>query len=261
MRLSFLSLILIYCCSCQKSKDVEADYYDRPVVQAYLVPGVPVEVKVYYQKFMEDTITYGYPVTDLNLKLSNGTEQVLLSETSPGVYGYADPGFVKDHQHYSLSFEHLGKTISAETTVPDKPTGFTASSTTQIIPEFSFGTTPEEFQPVFFNWNNAAKENYMMVFKNTDVSKIPADYRFSRTYRDMEYILGTVSAYQTQQMGFNYLGNYQVLLFHINEEYSKAISSNSSNSLNLTPQYTNVVNGLGIFTAMRADTLNILVSH
>lgn len=257
----YLSLILFCCYSCQKSKEVEAGYYDRPVVQAYLIPGVPVQVKVYDQKFMEDTITHGYPVTDLMLKISNGTTQVLLSETSPGVYEYADVGFVKDLQHYALSFEYLGKTITAETTVPAKPTGFRATNTTQVIPEFSFGTTPADFIPVVYNWNNTAKEHYMMVFKNTDAYKTPTDSRFSRTYRDVESMLGTVSTYQTQQMTFNFLGNYQVLLFHINEEYSKAITSTSSNSLNLTSQYTNVQNGLGIFTSMRADTLNVLVTH
>lgn len=262
MQWMYLGLVLCCCClACEKSKDVEADYYDRPVVQAFLVPGVPVQVKVYYQKFMEDTITYGYPVTDLNLKISDGTAEVLLSETSPGMYAYADPDFVKDLQHYTLSFEHLGKTISAETTVPAKPIGFKVSSTTQVVPEFTFGTSPEAFVPIVFNWNNAANENYMMVLKNTDLYKTPTDSRFNRTYRDMESILGTVSTYQTQQMTFNYLGNYQVLLYHINEEYSKAITSTSSNSLNLSPQYTNVKNGLGIFTAMRADTLNILVSR
>lgn len=261
MRLMYLGLLLICCYSCKKSQDVENDYYDRPVVQAYLVPGVPIQVKVYYQKFMEDTLTHGYPITDLKLKVSNGTDEVLLSETSPGVYDYADASFVKDRQHYALSFEYLGKTIAAETSVPEKPTGFRVSSTTQVVPEFSFGTTPEAFIPLVFNWNNPGKENYMMVFKNTDLYKTPTDSRFNRTYSDIESILGTVATYQTQQMTFNYLGNYQVLLYHINEEYSKAISSSSSNSLNLTPQYTNVQNGLGIFTAMRADTLNVLVTH
>lgn len=257
----YLGLLLICCISCKKSQEVENDYYDRPVVQAFLVPGVPIQVKVYYQKFMEDTLTHGYPITDLKLKISNGTEQVLLSESSPGVYDDADSSFVKDRQHYVLSFDYLGKTITAETTVPEKPTGFSASGTTQVIPEFSFGSTPAAFIPLVFKWNNPGKENYMMVFKNIDTYKTPADTRFNRTYQDMESILGTVSSYQTQQMSFNYLGNYQVLLFHINEEYNKAISSSSSNSLNLTPQYTNVVNGLGIFTAMRADTLNVLVTH
>lgn len=98
-----------------------------------------------------------------------------------------------------------------------------------------------------------------MVLKNTETSRTSINPRNNGTYRDNEVILGQVSSFQTQQMTFNYLGNYQVVLFHINKEYSDALNNNGGSSLNLTNPFTNIVNGLGIFTAMQADSLKLRV--
>lgn len=250
----------IGCCmlACKKEDAAIADY-SRPVVQAYLLPGSPLEVKVYYQKYLDDTISYGFPLKDLQLNISDGSRSVRLTETDAGVYTYADAGFVKDKGTYSLNFTYLGKQITAQTTVPDKPIGFTASATSQKVPAFSFGTTPEAFVPVTFNWEKAAGAYYLLVMKNTDTYPTRINSRDSRAYTDIESILGQVGTYQTQQMLFNFAGNYKVLLFRINKEYSDALNSGGATSLNLTNPYTNVVNGLGIFTAMQADTLDLLV--
>ncbi|TCC97108.1 DUF4249 family protein [Pedobacter hiemivivus] len=244
--------------ACKKEDAAIADYA-RPVVQAYLSPGVPLLVKVYYQKYLDDTISYGFPIKDLELKVSDGTNTVALTESTDGVYEYADAGFVKDKGTYSLSFSYLDKTISAQTTMPDKPIGFTVSASSQKVPVFSFGTEPEAFVPVTFKWNNNDGGYYMMMMKNIDTYPTRINTRDTRPYADSEAILGQVSTYQTQQMMFNFSGNYKVLLFRINKEYSDALNSGGGTSLNLTNPYTNVQNGLGIFTAMQADTLDLLV--
>lgn len=254
-----LFFLLAFSCllACKKEDATLADY-SRPVVEGYLTPGSPVQVKVYYQKYLDDTISYGFPIKDLQLKISDGTHTVSLIEDTAGVYVYAGTDFVKDQGTYALSFTYLDKTISAQTTMPDKPKGFTVSASSQKVPVFSFGTEPEAFVPVTFKWNNDGGY-YMMMMKNTDTYPSRINTRDTRPYADSESILGQVYTYQTQQMMFNFSGNYKMLLFHINREYSDALNSGGGTSLNLTNPYTNVVNGLGIFTAMQADTLDLLV--
>jgi len=244
--------------ACKKDSSVIADY-TRPVVQAYLVPGKPLQVKVYYQKYLDDTISYGFPLKGLQLKVSDGSNSVSLTESEDGVYKFADSGFVKEQGTYSLSFTYLDKTISAQTTMPDKPLGFTVSSDSLKIPAFTFGTEPETFVPVTFSWANIERGYYMMMMKNTDKYPTRVNSRDTRAYSDSEAILGQVNSYQTPQMMFNFLGNYKVLLFRINKEYSDALNSGGGTSLNLTNPSTNVVNGLGVFTAMQADTLDLLI--
>ena len=68
--------------SCKKPNNNTAGI-NRPVVEGYLVPGTKTLVKIYYQKYLDDTITYGYPITGLKLSLSDGTTTVQLAEGTP----------------------------------------------------------------------------------------------------------------------------------------------------------------------------------
>lgn len=254
-----LFAILSICClfACEKGND-SAEAYERPVVEAYLIPGKAVLVKVYYQKYLEDTISYGFPITGLKLKISDGSKSVELTESKAGNYVFEDTAFVADKKSYALSFEYNNKTISAQTTVPDKPDGFSSSAVEQYLPDFRIDS-PETFVPVTFNWNNPSSAYFVMVFKNIDKYPQQISGRFSILYRDTEVMLGQVNTYETQRMQFNFLGNYRVLLFHVNKEYRDALNNNGGSSLNLTTPATNIVNGLGIFTAMQADTVSLHV--
>ncbi|MBW4888935.1 DUF4249 domain-containing protein [Mucilaginibacter sp. HMF5004] len=256
--LAILACLATFILSCEKASTTVSDK-ERPVVEAFLVPGSPIQVKVYYQKYLDDTISYGYPVTGLKLKISDGTNTINPIETSPGVYIYSNTAFVKDNKTYSLSFAYNGNTVTAQTTVPSKPVGFKASATQQYVPGFSFGSTPKTFTPVVFSWTNPNSDYFLMVFQDTTSNPNPLNSGNTTAYKDSEVILGQVVSYQTSAMTFTYLGNYNVLLYHINKEYSDALNSSGGTSLNLTNPATNVVNGLGIFTAMRADTVSLLV--
>ncbi|TKC10797.1 hypothetical protein FA048_11545 [Pedobacter polaris] len=252
---TLIFIVIVYCfSSCQK--DNAAADYARPVVEAYLIPGQALQVKVYYQKYLEDTISYGFPITGLALKVSDGTSNVSLTETKSGIYTYADANFIKDSKTYALSFSYLDKTISAQTTIPSKPANFKASSTQQEVPAMTVGSTPTTFIPVTYSWANATSDYYMLSIQNIETypSSISRNTRLKN-----EVLVGQVSTYNTEAMNFSYAGNHKVLLFHINKEYNDALKNIGGNSLNLTNPSTNVINGLGIFTGLRADTLDLFV--
>ena len=244
--------------SCQKTNN-NVSGVNRPVVEAYLVPGTKTIVKVYYQKYLDDTITYGYPITGLKLNISDGTKNVQLAETTPGNYTWADTTFVQFKKTYSLNFTYQGNIISAKTTVPDRPTGFRASDTLQKVPYRGAGVPNNSigFVPVTFNWTSPASWYYMLVYKDISTVLVSTNANSTRAYHDSEVVLGQTSSYQTQATSFSYIGNYKILLYHINQEYSDAINASGGTSLTLTNPSTNVVNGLGIFTSMSADTLNL----
>jgi len=239
--------------SCQKDDSVAE--YNRPVVEGYLIPGQALQLKVYYQKYLTDTISYGYPITGLAIRVSDGTNNFLLTESKPGVYDYSDVNFIKENKSYALNFTYLDKVISAQTVIPSKPLNFKASATTQEVPAFTPGTSTT-FVPVTYNWSNPNLGYYLMAFQSID----PYPSNISRNTRlKTEVLVDQVSYYNTEQMTFNYSGNYKVILFHINKEYSDALKSTGGNSLNLTNPSTNIVNGLGIFTGLTADTLDVFV--
>jgi hypothetical protein len=244
--------------SCKKPNNSTAGV-NRPVVEGYLVPGTKTLVKIYYQKYLDDTITYGYPITGLKLSLSDGTTTVQLAEGTPGNYTWNDSTFIKTGKTYSLSFNYQGAIISAKTTVPDKPAGFKASDTLQLVnyraPGAQFNT--EVFTPTNFTWTSPASWYYLMVFKNTSTYFVPTNSNSTTAYHDSEVLVGQTAFFETQPTSFAFTGQYKILLYHINQEYNDAINSGGGTSLSLTNPVTNVVNGLGIFTSMQADTLNL----
>jgi hypothetical protein len=257
--IGLIIICVIVFTSCKKEGD-EISTYNRPVVEAYLIPGVPLQVKVYYQKYLQDTISYGYPVTGLQPRVVDGNgNSVTLTETKDGVYSYSDPTFIKGAGSYALSFEHDGYTVTAETKMPEKPDGFHSSSLEQQIPTMGFGTSPGTFTPVIFSWLNPSSAYYMLSFQNIDPYPTVINSRFTDPPLNTEVLVGQVSSYQTQQTNFSYLGLHNILLFHINKEYSDALKASGETSLNLNTPYTNVKNGLGIFTALQADTLYLSV--
>ncbi len=252
----FIAAIGSLCClmACQKD-DAVADY-QRPVVEGYLMPDSPIVVRVYYQKYLEDTISYGYPIAGLSLRVSDGTSDVLLAESGPGVYRYADGSFVKQNKTYTLTFVHLKKTISAKTVIPEKPTGFRASATQQLVPVFSPGSTPASFVPVAFSWDNPQQGYHLLSFQN--IEAYPSSIS-RNTALKTEVQAEQSSSYNTDRMNFNYLGNHKVWLFAIGREYNEALKATSGNSLNLTNPSTNVIGGLGIFTGLNGVALDLYV--
>jgi len=249
--------------SCKKG-DATADY-ERPVVEGYLLPGQPITVKVYYQKYLEDTTSYGRPITNLQLKISNGSNTVTLTEVKDGVYQYADGSFIKENGTYSLNFLCFSKEISATTTIPSKPKNFVASRTEQEVPVFSFGSTADPFIPIQFNWTNPSLNDYYLISVQCAESypiKLNTRRPGNNYSVNSESIVGQANTFNTSQELFSYFGSHNVLLFHINKEYYDLLTVSSNvNSLNLTNPATNVTNGLGIFTGLRADTLHINVSQ
>src|ERR1700761_5717578 len=133
LMLTALLPVLLFC-SCKKDT-VSAT--SEPVVQAYLIPGNAITVKLYAQKSLTDTAQYGAPITGQKLSVSDGTTTVQLTETARGVYTYADTSFLVSGKTYSLSFNYNAVTVSAKTTMPVKAQNF---ATQYINVNYTAGT-------------------------------------------------------------------------------------------------------------------------
>jgi hypothetical protein len=240
--------------SCKK--EVTDNYSALPVVEAYLMPGKNVEIKVSLQKGLVDTNAYGVPVTGLQLQISDGTATKTLVEDKAGHYMLNDLSFIKGKGAYNLSFTYNNLAVTASTTIPDKPSKITTSSDTVTIPAMVFGSTPTAFNPVTLSYANSGSYNHVILFKYLESSKVLISNRFNRdTTTNVEVNAVKAASFEITQNMFRYYGNYQVVLLRVNQEYIDMLNSSSTSSQNLTNAPTNVTNGLGIFTGMQADTL------
>lgn len=246
----FLALAISSC-----TKENQSTATSLPVVEAYLQTGHQLVVKLYQQKSLTDTAKFGSPITGQILSISDGTNTVQLTETKKGNYTYSDTTFLVTGKIYTLTFSYLAKIVSATTVMPAKPSGF---STQHKTVTYSASTEPNAAVDTLnkFTWNNPDSLNHILVFYNIDDINAPLHMisNYQRTYqadtkRKSYYYVTTSNIYS--------YANYKVALLRVNSEYIDFLNSNSTgaNSQNLLNMPTNVINGLGIFTALQSDTL------
>ncbi len=259
---SFLFAFFILCTYTACKKDGgDADYANRPIVEAYLISGKQVSFKVYQQKGLLDTASYGAPIPGLSVTFSAGTKSISLKEQRPGVYVSDESNLVEPGTVCSFKFSYNGIEISGQTNVPDKPVNLQASALIQAVPVRNPDSAQKTFHPVTFSWNNPDNSNYLMVFKNQERTPNRIGDSFGRRdeYRDIEVYLPQTSLFKTQEQTFSFSGYYNTYLYHVNAEYNAILNGSSNSSLNLTNPPSNIKNGLGIFTAMSCDSLVLYV--
>jgi uncharacterized protein DUF4249 len=259
-------LILLYTCFYSCKKD-DQSAISLPVVQAYLFAGHPITVRLYQQKSLTDTAKYGAPITGQKLYISDGSNRVSLTETAKGVYTYADSTFLVTGKTYSLSFQYLNKPVSAQTLVPQKALHF---ATRYGVVNYVNGTAPAQKPDTLnsFTWDNPDSLNHVIVFNDPDGNIFPLagggrSFGQQSVSNAFEYDTQRSSVFYVVSNSFPYYGNYQVVLLSVNKEYIDLLKSNTigANSQNLFNTPTNVVNGIGIFTALQADTLSFSINN
>lgn len=256
----FIFAALITLASCQKENTTNSSSIYLPVVRAYLIPGQVITVDLCQQKSLTDTAKYGAPITGQQVYISNGSKNVLLTESPAGTYTYSDKSFLVAGNTYTLQFKYLGNNISAKTVMPSKPTNFTTSYSTIDVSGTPTGPTTTILDRL--SWDNPDSLNHILVFLNADEKDFPIS-NFGASFRPYNFTINTYKAsyYNLTQNVFPYYGPYQIILFRVNQEYIDLLNSNTSSatSSTLTNVPTNIVNGFGIFTAMQADTVSLNV--
>lgn len=256
---AFFTFLFISLHSCKKDS---ASAVSLPVVQAYLYAGQTITVKLYEQKSLTDTAKYGSPIAGQQLSISDGGNTISLTETAKGVYTYADTTYLVAGQTYTLSFHYLGRAVSAQTVMPQKPQHFATQYNTV---NYVYGSAPDIKPDTLnkFTWDNPDSLGHVIVFNNLDGNNFPLGGRggLGQQSNAFEYDTDGKSVFYVVSNSFPYYGNYQVTLLSANKEYIDLLKSNSigANSRNLLNTPTNVVNGIGIFTALQADTLSFIV--
>lgn len=263
--------------SCTKTNDVVTPG-DKPIVEAYLAQGHPVSMKVFTEiPYAESSEGVSTPIDGLSIKITGSNGKVFtLKSKGAGLYQSDDSELIEgESSKYKMEFTYKGRTVSAETQIPEKPVGFTISThqiyRTQINlsgggfpggPGGGFGGTDNT--PVELSWSNPENVYHFIAVENTETEPqqiiIPPTGSEFPTFRfrfTNEPVLGTHNNIQPQSL--EYFGNYDVILYRINPDYSALYQSSGTTTQNLSTPPSSILNGLGIFTGISADTLKLNV--
>ena len=262
-KISILLLISTILFSCEKV-ETNVDTSVLPVVEAYLAPGKIISVKV--TKTIENTsgkINTAEPVEGLSVKVSTNETTYLLHYNGNGAYISDSTEVVKQGLTYKLEFTYNNKTVTATTEMPTNPTNFAISATSVKAFTFSFssGSMPTIPDPIKVKWKNNDGKYYLVVVKNIEAnpSLINTDENAPNLPAFRSTPDNASSEYDITPMSYKYYGQHYVILYKLNYEYAQLYNDNGTSSQNITSPYTNVNNGLGIFTGVAADTLMLKV--
>jgi hypothetical protein len=218
-----------------------------PVVESYLQEGADtVNVKLYSMEvYLKDDYLLSKPVGGLSLKI-NGME---MQEISAGTYFlHLGEDTIRGLKDYDLSFEYLGTTVSASTSVPQpvanlriEPEYITRSSSSYFY--FDTADTTE----IRLTWDDPDGSYYQVYIESPASSDMPSfdgGTQFRR--RMMQPFRG--GSYTTSEREFMSTGKYSIYVYRVNKDYADLYER--TGSTDLANPASAIHNAFGIFTAM-----------
>ena len=251
---------------------------DRPVIEAYLAPGNTVSMKVYTEiPYTSEDSAYSKPVQGLSIKITgNDGSDMTLTEKEAGLY-VSTKKLGKAGTTYKMSFLHAGRTVSAETILPQAPENFAIDlkEISRIARDFSAGFNPgqggggfgggfqqETNSTVNITWDNPDNVYHFVAAQSIETNPTqilippPSNGNFpARPPRRFNNQPVLTSSSSINGQSFEYFGRYAIILYRLNPDYAALYENTSTTSQNIATPVSTITNGLGIFTGINADTL------
>jgi hypothetical protein len=269
LKLPLFALVVLII-SCDKQTPNQSD---KVVVEAFLYAGETVD-DVNLAKLLayggEDTIPK--PINDAEVTITwNNKTFDLTNSSDTGSYHYPFTDLkIEEGQVYQLKVTHAGFEITALTICPPKPSFPSASKDTltielfSVIDSFLTGGNTEIPDPdsVVIEWANPNNDYYFVVAENVEPTKediyppifgLIGDFFFQTSPTQ-------ASRYVFTDLDFRHFGRHEIRIYKVNQEYVDLYQSYEQDSRTQAEPITNVINGLGIFTAVNYRTVNLFVT-
>jgi len=240
---------------------------DLVVVRAYLYANEPVtEIQLASTVGLGSEDSVGPPISDADVKLfKDGVTYQL--EPTPGREGYYHyPGTdlsVHAGDEFKIEVAYFGKLASAESAVPPAPVGVEMTLDELVVQEFTrrggfgFGRRfmVEDTNAVRVTWLNEDNSSYYVTLENveSDPQAIESAFAFMRPNRIISIPI-TGDEYLVSLISVTHYGQHKAKVYRVNQEYVDLYSTRAQDSRDLNEPLTNVVNGLGVFTAFNSDS-------
>ncbi|MCK4880838.1 MAG: DUF4249 family protein [Bacteroidales bacterium] len=257
---------------CFDSDMVFEDQYE-PVVEAYLYVDKEVgNIQLSSMISFGTDSSGGEKITNALMVLEGESDSWILfhDEFSPGRYYMEERPEMVPGDTFRLRVELEEESLSAVTVIPDNPPAVSMSSHSISITkvdnmmDFRNVVMPD---PVELTWNNPGAKYYFLNIQNIESYPIPImpdppeNSRFATGGFLFQMITQPTndSYYFIDIRQLEYFGTHRIIFTSVNDEYVYLYNSLNQDTRELNEPYTNIENGLGIFTAFNSDTLYLEV--
>ena len=260
-------LCIIINSSCEDISDFDPGE-SKPVVEAFIYEGESVD-DIYLKKtipFNTESKSGSEIISDAIITISGNGQDFILTPVidQPGRYIYDGNDLsVNIGENYQLTFEYEDRIISSTTTIPSEPEGTDISPQSIFINEINSLVDLRDFRESFqktinVTWNNNDGSYYYLVVENiennpesidpTDVlGGLGINFEFTTTPTQESILSLRPLIHYTQY------GTHRVTIYHVNEEYAMLYETSTQDSRDLNEPYTNINNGLGIFSGFASQ--------
>ena len=240
---------------------------DLLVVQAFLYAGQPVQdVQLTRALPLGSLDTIAPPVSDATVELvRRGVRYAPVPSDSAGYYHYAGTDLIVTvGDTFRLEIASDADLITAETVVPPPPIAVSISAPTLEVPVFGQGPGRGGFDPTASSlevaWSNAEQQLHYVVVEtrgDTSLSEPIFPEGGRRRVRRFRFVsLPTVDNIHAINLGsLEFLGEHVAAVYRINEEYAQLYDNRVQDSRDLNEPPTNIVGGLGVFSAFTSDSV------
>jgi hypothetical protein len=264
--LLLLGAILTGSCSTEGTVAPSDDFI---IVRAYVYAGEPVDdVRISSAVELGTTDNTIPPINDALVTLiKEGVRYTLVpSLGDSGYYHYpGDDLVIEEADLLRIEAEYDGVTASGETIVPPPPVNVTISDNTLTVPVLEgggFGSSGDlQELELDVTWNNDNNLLHFITAENiaTDPAEISLSFgerafklRPGRQFRSRPMAGDT---YQIRFMSLSHLGQHEVRVYRVNQEYADLYVTQEQDSRDLNEPLTNIENGFGIFSAFNSQSV------
>ena len=222
------------------------------VVEAYLYAGRPVEnLRLSLPVTLEDSATSGLAVSDAEVWLERSGKRfaLVVSDSGAGTYRYpGDDLLLAPGDHLHLEIRYRDRAVSAETTVPAAPRQLRLSADTLMLSRPGF----EGPATLDIRWHSMAGAFYSVTVRNIDKSPSLLPNRISAGDGPATIASPPLSgeAYSLPVEDVTHSGRHLVEVFSLTRDYARLFLDGTPGDRSVAILNGNVVNGLGIFTAI-----------
>lgn len=268
-RYKFLWAVLTLCAACTQPNTL-TEFESAIVVQGYLYAGQTVkgiELSALIPFGADSSIIPDWDV--VAIEIIHEGQSFPLSQRTSGSNIFDEPTetlVIGTGETYSMQLNYQDEVLNATTTVPPKPTSLQLSENVMERTQIDFsqggpgggggGGGQVQTDPIEVSWDNPLGDYFFLLVENVENNPDPIflNTPFERNFRFInEPTQSAIDIVQPQMIEF--FGTHQVILFRVDADYASLYENREQDSRSLNEPFTNIENGLGIFTAVNSDTL------
>lgn len=255
--------------SCEEVPEFEPDD-QLPVVEGFLFANNPVN-----DITVKEVVPFGstdeeVSLSGLYISLIHNDMTYLLTESSqtPGRYIYNGSHLaIRSGGRYDLQFSFNGRQVSSSTIVPSPPDGLVVSTNEiflrQLIDRFDVVELIQDINSsVLVEWENPGGEYYFVVIENIESNPEPIDLNNILDFNFQFISTPTQDNFFTLRplVQFTQFGTHRIIVYRVNKEYAQLYETLEQDSRDLNEPFSNITNGVGIFSGFASDTVFLEVN-